>query len=227
MKHIALLCLFLPTPLAAEGLDTRGVGKLRIGAKGGCTATLIEQDLVLSAAHCVAWKNTKTGSEAEKIVFRVSTKLGALGQEYVGKHLAIHPVYNFPGLSWAKRLSRDIALIRLKEKVPSGVATPIALVDPSVKPESGFLISFRGGTTRARQRSCPLLDQQDGVLKLGCEVGGGESGSPYLIVHNEELFVSGVLSASSNEKRQQLGFAAELNSGLPAMLEAFDRLEGN
>lgn len=222
VRLIAALFLILPFQLRAEGLDTRGVGLLDLGPAGGCTGTLIAPDLVLTAAHCMQGKIDKNRITAAQIQFHPSTITGQSGEGFKGRKFAMHPVFLLPGLSPERRIPRDIAILQLDRPVPASLATPIRTGHLGELDGKGFVISFRGHSSRARQRACVPITVEKELLQLACEVKKGNSGSPYLAVTNGELAVIGVISASSSIGRQPIALAADLGAGLGGLLEAFD-----
>jgi len=225
MRSIVLLVLALPFQAQSGGLDTRGVGLLEHGQTMGCTATLIAPDLVLTAAHCLQGKTGDSQVSAEHIRFHPSTITGQSGEGFLGKKFAIHPVFSLPGLAQERRVSRDIAILQLVRPVPAALATPLRTGHLGELDGKGFVISFRGATSRARHRACVPISQENGLLKLACEVVQGNSGSPYLAVTDTGLSIVGVISASAKSGRQPIALAADLRAGLGGLLEAFESKE--
>lgn len=221
-KFLITCAVLWPTIILSQDMDIRGVGFVNMGAAGGCTGTLIAPDLVLTAGHCMLSRIDGERMTPEQFSFHPATVGGAPGQGFIGAHNAVHPVFLIPGLSTARHLSRDIALLKLAEPVPAELATPIDPGNLDDLGEKGFVISFRGENSRARQRACEPISISQGMLQLGCQVKKGESGSPFLAIKDGKLSVIGVISASSKIKNQPIALAALLQDGLPGMLEAFE-----
>ncbi len=221
---VFVAALLLGGPLRSQdnAIDLRGVGLIIEGPTGGCTGTLVKPDLVLTAAHCVLGR--KTGGdyiEPERYRFFPSTVSGVPGRSFPGASIAVHPVYLLLPQGSNKRLRRDIALIRLVEPVPAELATPLPVSAPDLFPTRGFLLSYRGQEGGPlRQRSCPVISEENQFLVLGCKVVGGESGSPVLVKSDDGMRVYAVVSSRFRIKQQPVALAAIAGYGFEGMLQA-------
>jgi len=218
---ILILTLLLSGPVLAQSIDLRGVGLLDFENGGGCTGTLIKPDLVLTAGHCLMGQIDGVRIQPAQVTFHPATATGQPGPGFQAKLFAVHPVYLLPGLSFLKKVTRDIALVQLQDPVPLDIAAPIPARMSGNTTEKGFVISYRGAASIARQRACVLIAGAPEIITVGCEVKKGESGSPFLVVTDAGVFVAGVVSASSRQGRQPIALAVDLSMALPGLLEAF------
>ena len=108
-----------------------------------------------------------------------------------------------------RRTGYDLALLRLVSPVPETAAFPLAPTREAVVEPRLLIASYRGGKgERARERTCPVIDATDRMIRMGCDVRPGESGSPVLQRSEGGLAIVGVLSARAEDGPQKLAIAA-------------------
>lgn len=99
---------------------TKGWGIFRLSPSGMCTATLIEPDLLLTAAHCLYDFEENKPFEPDEMIFWA----GLTRQYYFAKRHAwryvSHPKYDQEDYSPAY----DVAIVQLDEPIPSEEAVP-------------------------------------------------------------------------------------------------------
>lgn len=163
------------------------VGKLQIGAGGLCTATLVGQKTVLTAAHCI-----KPGS---------THKFYVGGQAYTAAQTIRHPQYN------GYTLSNDIALVLLASAPPI-TPSAIAISSPNVGLEVtliGYGVTSEHGTDSgikrmAKNTIAQLTSTKMVFLGSGGDTGNtcyGDSGGPAFATLNGSEVVVGVTSGGS------------------------------
>jgi protease YdgD len=189
-----------PHPTAAVGVVLRdGVGT--------CTGSLIAPDLILTAAHCAQG----LGADPARLRFRTGAYPGLTPVEIPAARIVLHPLYPADGepAGVEQRTGYDLALVRLAAPVPETAAFPLV---PSREPVVGprlLIASYRGGKgERAREHTCPVIGATDRMIRMGCDVRPGESGSPVLQRGENGLVLVGVLSARAEDGPQKLAIAA-------------------
>jgi len=188
-------------PYVVTVLDKNGAA--RGGGASFCTASVIAQDVVLTAAHCVSnLSNTRVffrGGQGQLVLFDVAS-------------IAVHPEFR-PKIGRKHLISIDLALLRLAGPLPatfqpieltdSGpVATgqPLRMAgfgraDESVSGTSGVL---RAGILVASGPKSPVLvwlTDPDGTGLGGCT---GDSGAPVLAVGQPALVAVAIRAKGNN-----------------------------
>ena len=222
----AALLLWPTPPFATAGPPAMAaVGVLSFDRRAKCTGTLIAEDLVLTAGHCVLRQDRQAPVEPGGVVFRTGAYPGHDRQSFPAGDVVVHPLYIGADEGDAASLRYDAGLVRLQSPVPGDVAHPIAVVETEIGGRATFLASYRAGRgERARERRCPIIDEWPEVVSFSCDVRPGESGSPIVVSGPDGLGLAGIVSASSRLKRTEIAFAARAESVvgvLKAMMGGF------
>jgi len=190
--------------------DISGVGRLEHATGGSCSAVLIEPDIIATAAHCA-------GGNPAMSSFRPSDTRG--GRIFPIEKFVRHPLYdsNSARIDWQYRF--DIAVAKLAEPVPDLRARPLPMGEDATKGESVFIVSWRGGDDRLRQRACLVIDGIPGLVTLGCQVRGGESGAPVIRkTESGELEVIAIISSRTRILEQPVAQASNVRLRIPPLI---------
>ena len=203
---------------ALNGGRAANVGELpAVGTIPGCTATLIDSDVVLTAAHCVCQDGQvgkplggrcQTRSKFTMHgVYPVDDPATAVNESAVRKDITIdgdvHPHPSFESVRW---MSSDYAIIKLDKKahtVAKGVL-PMTVTPATHAPKKGDTLTMVGygktgnackqGGTGKKLLSLSVNDASAGGIKFVAtnqHVCPGDSGGPVLNAQDE---VAGVAS---------------------------------
>lgn len=230
---VVLACLVAPfaqaqqSPLVAmqTGDESRGwqaVGRLQLGDRGFCTATLIADDLVLTAAHCLFDKETGARLPLDTIEFRAGWRNGR-AEAYRNLRAAVaHPDYIYSGAEDLERVGFDVALLQLDRPVRLPQVKPFPTGPEPDKNASVGVVSYAQDRAEAPslQKSCDVLDRGGDILVLSCDVDFGASGSPVFEMGADGPRIVSVISAKAESDGRKIALGVGIESALPLLKTA-------
>jgi protease YdgD len=174
---------------SAEQPAWNAVGRLNVAGNRSCTATLISDTEVITAAHCLF--NPRTGHQAapDTIRFVAGFRQGEYAALVRVDAVALLPAYAYTGLTAdLTTISSDIALLHLSRPVLRSEAVPLAVLDLVA---AGPVDVVGYGRDRPQiisiRANCPVLDKVQGAWLLDCPVLPGLSGAPAVMAGGQGL----------------------------------------
>jgi protease YdgD len=169
------------------------IGKLNNSVGGACTAAVVEQDKVLTAAHCIFNRRTNHFLLPSSLHILLGYERGEYALHALVGSYTVGPGYD-PARE-AATLRSDWVVLNLIEPLPSKIR-PLQLVD-QIPPQGSSLMI--GSYARDRLHlmtvdKCQLLATLPGTPLLwhSCQVGLGSSGAPLLMMKGEAAIIVGI-----------------------------------
>ncbi len=203
------------------GRDWASVGRLIIDYGAGfCTATLIADDLILTAAHCIYDPETGRKYDIAGYEFQAGWRNGRAESYRRIRAAQAHPDYRMTLKTNVERIKNDVALLRLDVPIRNSNIAPVGM---AALPDAGQmvgLISYARGRVDAPslQDTCLVRSRHSGVLVMTCSVDYGASGSPVIIYSNGQPQVVSIVSAMADMNGTLVSLGTSLDDIVPAIL---------
>ncbi|MFK7744947.1 MAG: serine protease [Roseobacter sp.] len=195
-----------------DALYWQAVGRLDAKGIGFCTATLISPELVLTAAHCVYSKRTGLLVKPEDLTFRAGLRQGNVAAERPVAQIEPHTGYVPTRGTVLQNIQHDVALLRLKEPIPTSELDPFILQGSAVSTGPVSVVSY--GRNRemvpSRQDVCQVMGTQNGVMFMDCDVTFGSSGAPVFSHSNGRGQIVSVISGMGVYDGQRVAYGMVL-----------------
>ncbi len=203
-----------------------GVGRLDIQGKGFCTAALIRESLILTAAHCVYDDNGRM-IDTDRFSFNAGLRYGRSEASRGVTSLVPHPDYVHDGNeALADSVAVDIAVLKLDQPIRRSRVQPFRIASrPSNGDQIGVVSYGRGRSeTPSLQEVCSVHGQQDGVVIMSCDVDFGSSGSPVFMVRDGQPMIVSVVSAMTRMGGNKVSLGTSLQEPLQTLLAHYSTI---
>ena len=235
MRRLLTLVLTLWTGVVSaqdtnlQSLDTgdssrgwQAVGRLDIKGSGFCTASLISETMILTAAHCVY------GDDGGLIAPGQFTFLAGLRDDRAMATRTIirvtpHPAYLHHGDSARDdAVAVDLAVLELERPVRLPSLSPYGIgPSPLVRADVAVVSYARDRANAASlQRVCHVMNQSRGVLMMSCSADFGASGAPVFWTQNGQPRIVAIMSAKGMSNGKPVSLAVTAASAIDAVLIA-------
>lgn len=177
-------------------------------SRSSCTGTLIAEDILITAAHCLINPQTNETVSPQMVHFSAGYQRGKFLAHTTGIEIINSGKFDLFGKVTNEQIRNDWALIRLKD--PIGKETGYLGWGVFSKATLGKIINPKGkvlvaGYPRDRihalsvETKCKLQMSPDDnvILRHNCKLVEGDSGGPIAIIYKDHATLIGINSATN------------------------------
>ena len=212
----------LETRQATQGWEA--VGRLDVESGGFCTAALIRDRLLLTAAHCVYDSNNELIAPS-KFLFRAGLRNGRADATRRIVSVVPHPDFISEGRDHisVENIGRDIAVLELAQPIRYSGVEPFPIAERPFRGDEVTIVSYGRDREDAPslQESCSVLTRHEDAVVMDCDVIYGSSGSPVFQIRNGRARIVSVVSAMAQSDGSKVSFGTSLQEPLQVLLAEF------
>ena len=210
---------------ADESRGWEGVGRLNIGTRAFCTGSLIAENLVLTAGHCLYDHATGSLARPDEIEFLAGWRGGRAAAYRGARRLVVHPDY----MADTGRRALDLALIELDRPIRNTSITPYETGKRKFLSREVGVVSYAHDRAEmaSMQDTCHVLGRVEGTLVLDCDVDFGSSGAPVFDFSEDGVpRIISVVSAKGEVGDQKVSLGTALEAPLAELRGLLDADDG-
>ncbi|MEL6168307.1 MAG: trypsin-like serine protease [Pseudomonadota bacterium] len=207
--------------------DSKGweaVGRLDIGQSGFCTGALIDDRIVLTAAHCLYNPATLGRISVDEVEFLAGWRNGRASAYRKIRRAVVHPEYVYTGPDSGEGVPYDLALLELDQPIRNGSISPYATDAWPRKGDTVGVVSYAHNRAArpALQEACQVLARPSRTLVLTCDVDFGSSGAPIFSITDGEPRIVSVVSAKAEMRGRKVSLGADVAGSIDLLRASLD-----
>lgn len=242
-RMLSLVLAFVPAPLAVSaqmtgdsrlqmlgtsdaGRDWMAVGRLNVGARSFCTATLIAPDRVLTAAHCLFERESGQRVSLNDLEFLAGWRIGRAEAIRGVRRAVMEPGFSMEGAQSMARIANDLAVLELDRPIRLTGLHPVPLAGHTPAAGSAVaVVSYARARAEAPslQERCTVIDRRrDRVLVLSCAIDFGASGAPVFSLAAGVPQIVSVISAMTASEGASVALGMQLAGRVDDLMARLD-----
>jgi V8-like Glu-specific endopeptidase len=217
-----------PLRTADDSRGWEGVGRLEIAGGAFCTAALVSDTHVVTAAHCLFAAGSSIRIEDSSLVFRAGYRSGRAEAERRIRRSVVHPAYDPAAPETPISLGSDLALVELDQPIRNTRVLPFESARATGRGASVRVVSYavRRATTPSLQNVCHVLGALGPAQVLDCDIDRGASGAPIFTVEGGVARITSIVSAKAQMGGAPVALAAPVREGLSLLREKLAASDG-